>query len=161
MTSGKRKKVLIQTDFSLAKTGFGRNAKAIFTHLYNLDKYDLVHYCCSTREDNPELSRTPWKSIGCIPTDPFEVEKINNAPNGSKMASYGYSKIDQVIYEEKPDVYIAIQDIWGIDFAATKPWFKKITSAFWTTLDSLPLMADTIKIAKKVKNFWVWSHFAE
>ena len=160
-TSGKRKKVLVQTDFSLAKTGFGRNAKAILTYLYKLNKYDLVHYCCGIREDNIELRRTPWKSIGCIPTDPFELERINRIPNGSKMASYGYSKVDKVIYEEKPDVYIAIQDIWGIDFAANKPWFNEITSTFWTTLDSLPLMPDTIKIASEVKNFWVWAHFAE
>jgi len=161
MTSGKRKKVLIQTDFSLAKTGFGRNAKAILTYLYSLDKYDLVHYCCGRIEDDPDLSRTPWKSIGTIPTDPFELDDINKIKNGSKMASYGFTRLDKVVYEEKPDVYIAIQDIWGIDFAASKPWFKKITSAFWTTLDSLPLMPETIEIVKKVKNFWVWSHFAE
>ena len=61
----------------------------------------------------------------------------------------------------KPDVYIAVQDIWGIDFAIPRPWFNKIQSALWTTLDSLPILPSAINAAKKVDNFWVWSNFAE
>ena len=96
-TSGKKKKVLIQTDFSLAKTGFGRNAKSILTYLYNTNKYDLTHYCCGMKENNPNLTKTPWKSIGCIPTDPFVVEEIEKDPEAMKLAVYGHSKLDETI----------------------------------------------------------------
>jgi hypothetical protein len=36
------KKLLFQTDSSLAKTGFGRNAKALLSYLYKTKKYDIV-----------------------------------------------------------------------------------------------------------------------
>ena len=42
------KKLLFQTDSSLAKTGFGRNAKALLSYLYKTKKYDIVHYCCGS-----------------------------------------------------------------------------------------------------------------
>lgn len=157
----RKKKVLIQSDFSLAKTGFGRNAKAILSHLYKTGKYELVHYCGGMNYSNPQLLRTPWKSVGSLPDDQQEINRLNQDQNLMRAASYGSYYIDRVIQEEKPDTYIAIQDIWGVDFAIDKPWFNKINSAIWTTLDSLPTLPTAIEAAKKTKNYWVWSNFAE
>ena len=36
------KKLLFQTDSSLAKTGFGRNAKALLSYLYATKKYEIT-----------------------------------------------------------------------------------------------------------------------
>ena len=156
----KRKKVLFQTDFSIVKTGFGRNAKAILSYLYRTGKYDLVNYCCGIGEAHPHLARTPWKSIGCIPSDKNKLKKIEEDPKLKQTTSYGAFNLDKVISQEKPDVYIAAQDIWGVDFALQKPWFNQISSAIWTTLDSLPIFPPAIEAAKKCENFWVWSNFA-
>ena len=155
-----RKKVVFQSDFSLAKTGFGRNSKAILSYLYNIGKYDITHYCCGMQKGNPQLDRTPWKSVGSLPNNPQDLEKLNKDPHLGRMASYGAYLLDEVIQEEKPDVYIAVQDIWGVDFAIDKPWFNKINSVIWTTLDSLPILDSAVKCAPKVKNYWIWSDFA-
>lgn len=159
MISG-RKKILFQTDFSLAKTGFGRTAKAILTYLYSLDKYDIVHLCCGKRQDSPDLQKTPWKSVGAIPNTALEVEQVNKEEGGQQKAFYGEYNLDKVVYEEKPDLYIGIQDIWGLTHAINKPWFKEITSTVWSTLDSLPILPLAVDSAAKCENFWVWSDFA-
>ena len=156
----RKKKVLIQTDFSLAKTGFGRNARALFKYLYSTNKYDLVHYSCGMTYDHPEFKKTPWKSVGSLPNNQQELDQLNRDPNLARMASYGAHFIDRVINEEKPDVYFAVQDIWGVDFAIEKSWFNKITSVIWTTLDSLPILQSAITNAPKIKNYWIWSNFA-
>ena len=156
----KKLKVLFQTDSSLAKTGFGRNAKAMLSYLYKTGKYDLVHYCVGVNVSNPELVRTPWKSVGCLPDSQQEIDQLNRDPNVARLAGYGAHFLDKTIKEEKPDVYIAAQDIWGVDFAIKKIWFDKVTSAIWTTLDSLPILPTAIDTAKKVKNYWIWSSFA-
>ena len=155
-----RKKIVFQSDFSLAKTGFGRNSKAILKYLYNTGKYDIVNYCCGMQKGSHQLERTPWKSCGSLPTSQQEVEKLNKDPHLARMASYGAYLLDEIIREEKPDVYIAVQDIWGVDFAIDKPWFDKISSVIWTTLDSLPILESAVKCAPKVKNYWIWSDFA-
>ena len=157
----RKKKVLFQSDVSLANTGFGKNARGVLTYLYNTDKYEIYHYCCGVTQDNQGLLRTPWQSIGALPADPRKLEEINRDPNTARLASYGSLGLDSIIKQIKPDVYIAVQDIWGIDFAIDRPWFKKIGSALWTTLDSLPILPTAVNAAKKVKNFWVWSKFAE
>jgi len=156
----RRKKVLFQSDFSLAKTGFGRNARALLKYLHSTDKYDIVHYSCGMTYDHPEFKKTPWKSVGSLPNTQQEMEQLNRDPNLARLASYGAHFVDRVINEEKPDVYFAVQDIWGVDFAIEKPWFSKISSVIWTTLDSLPILESAIKNAPKIKNYWIWSSFA-
>ena len=157
----RKKKVLIQTDSSLAKTGFGRNAKAILSYLYKTGKYDLTHYCIGVNYSSPDLKRTPWRSVGCLPDSQQEMDQLNRDPNVGRLAGYGAHFLDRVIKESTPDAYIAIQDIWGVDFAINKTWFNKTNSVIWTTLDSLPILPSAVEAAKKTKNYWVWSNFAE
>jgi len=154
------KKLLFQTDSSLAKTGFGRNAKALLSYLYKTKKYDIVQYCCGTDYSNPILKTTPWKSIGTLPDDVKERQRVSQDPGQARLASYGGYLIDKVIKEEKPDFYFGVQDIWGTEFAVGKPWFDKINSVIWTTLDSLPILPTAIANAPKIKNYWIWSSFA-
>ena len=156
----RKKKVLIQTDFSLAKTGFGRNARALLKYLYSTNKYDLVHYSCGMTYDHPEFKKTPWKSVGSLPNNQQELDQLNRDPNLARMASYGAHLVDKVVNDEKPDVYLAVQDIWGVDFAIEKSWFNKISSVIWTTLDSLPILQSAITNAPKIKNYWICSNFA-
>jgi glycosyltransferase involved in cell wall biosynthesis len=112
------------------------------------------------QQGNPELLKTPWKSLGSLPNNPAEIEQLNRDPNQARLASYGAYLIDKVIDEEKPDVYVAAQDIWGVDYSINKPWFNKIKSAIWTTLDSLPILPSAVAVAPKLKNYWIWSDFA-
>jgi glycosyltransferase involved in cell wall biosynthesis len=161
----KKKKVLIHSDFPLAKTGFGKNCRNIMEYLYKTNKYELINLAVGSLTTNPqELERTPWKTIGTV--NPEKIQKIHqqNDPKNwdaiNRMAGYGAYAIDEVIMQEKPDVVISIQDIWGIDFSVEKEWFKKTTSVLWTTLDSLPILDKAIVAAQKTKHFWSWADFA-
>lgn len=156
----KKKKVVFQTDFSLAKTGFGRNARILLEYLHNTGKYDLVHYVVGLNYSNPELQRTPWKAVGCLPDDQQELQELQKDPNVAREAGYGAHYLDKVIKDEKPDVYIASQDIWGVDFAVGRKWFQETTSVIWTTLDSLPILPSALEKADKMDNYWIWSNFA-
>ena len=150
--SQRKKRVLFQSDFSLAKTGFGRNAKAILSYLYSSGEYEILHFCGGLNKNHNSLSQTPWKSVGCLPDDPRELQIIDQDPRQSRLASYGAFELDEVVKSFKPDVYFAVQDIWGVDFAVEKDWFQHSNCVIWTTLDSLPLLESSIKIAEPVKN---------
>lgn len=159
-------KVFIHTDFTLAKTGFGKNARAVFEYLFSTGKYDLVNFAIGsvdTQIGDP-TARTPWKTIASVNAGNLENIKKQNDPrqweNIERMAGYGAFELDDAVKREKPDVFIAIQDIWGIDFAVDKCWFNKIPCALWTTLDSLPILPKALALAPKVKNYWSWAEFA-
>jgi len=157
----KKKRLLFHSDSALAKTGFGRNSKEILSYLYETDKYEILHYCCGTVKGDPALNRTPWKCEGTMPANKDLLVKLNQDPQQGREVNYGGYYLNDVVKEFKPDVYIGAQDIWGVEASPGKEWFDKITSAIWTTLDSLPLYPNAIKLASKVKNYWVWSSFAE
>ena len=157
----KKKKILYHSDFALSKTGFGRNTKAVLSYLYNTGKYDIVSLAGGLTKNHPELERTPWKSYGSYPVSGAELNDANSSPDKNRLYSYGAFELDRVVELEKPDVYIGVQDFWGVDYAANKPWFNKINHALWITLDSLPLLPSAVEAAPKIKNYWVWSNFAE
>ena len=122
--SERKKRVLFQTDYVLAKTGFGRNAKAIFEYLYATKKYDLINFAVGSVDTQiqAEAQRTPWKTIGAVNTAQLEDIKRQNDPRNwegiERMAGYGAYALDTAMQQEKPDVFFGIQDIWGIDFAS-------------------------------------------
>jgi len=157
----KKKKILFHSDFALSKTGFGRNAKAILSYLYGTGKYELVSLGGGLSKNHPEADRTPWKTYGVIPSSGQELSDCNSSQEKGRLYSYGAFELDNIINLEKPDVYIGVQDFWGVDYAIDKPWFNKINSVIWTTLDSLPLLPSAVAQVPKIKNFWVWSNFAE
>jgi len=156
----KKKKILFHSDFALSKTGFGRNTKAILSYLYNTEKYELVCLAGGIAKNHPETERTPWKTYGVIPNSGKEAADCNSSQDRGRLYSYGAFELDNVINIEKPDIYIGVQDFWGVDYSINKPWFNKINSVIWTTLDSLPLLSTAVSEAPKIKNFWVWSNFA-
>lgn len=159
--SERKKKVILHTDFSQVKSGLGGFAKELLTYLYKLNKYDLVHYCCGIQWSHPELKRTPWKSVGCLPDNPQEIEALNRDPNLGRSAAYGSHYLDRIIQEEKPDIYIVSNDFWGQEFAVDKHWFSQINSVVHCTIDSLPIYKPAVDKVSKIKNYWMWSNFAE
>ena len=156
----RKKRILYQSDAALAKTGFGRCAKAVLTYLYKTGKYEIYHYCGGHKWSDISLQRTPWKSFGALPDDDAELQNLNRDPQVGRAANYGNHYLNRVVEVAKPDIYIAAQDIWGIDFALSRNWFNKINTVFWTTLDSRPILPSAVDAASKMKNFWIWSDFA-
>lgn len=162
----KKKKVLFHSNFCDTKTGFGRNAKEVLSYLYKTGKYDIVEYAAGgvVRWSTPELKKTPWKSFGAWPDDDNELSHLHNHKDKDsilRMVSYGSHNIDKIILQEKPDIYIGVEDIWAFNGYWDKKWWNKITSVIHTTLDSLPILPQAIDAAKKVKHYYVWAKFAQ
>src|SRR6266498_461448 len=155
-----KRKILIQSNFSLSFTGFARMMKCLFKYLHQTGKYDLIHYCSGLQYSHPELRKTPWLSVGCLPDDPRELEQIQKDPNLARLSAYGNYYQDRVMHEFKPDIFMACEDHWGLDFSIEKYWFNKIPSILHVTIDSLPLLEKAVQDVPKVKEYWVWAKFA-
>jgi len=154
-----KKTILVHSNFCKAFTGFGKNKKNILRYLFDTDKYNVVEFANGRFWDDPEIQTTPWRCIGSLPS----AETMSQMKDGNqqRVAAYGAYMIDQAIQEVKPDVYIGIEDIWAFDGYFEKPWWDKINTMIWTTLDSLPILTSAIDAAPKIKNYFVWASFAE
>ena len=157
----KKKKILIHSNHSKAFTGFGKHTKNILIHLFKTGKYDLVELSNGRRRGDPSLKNLPWKCEGSLPNSRALLEKMNQDPALARSAGYGGQTIDEVIKEEKPDVYIGIEDVWAFSGYTERNWWNKINCMIWTTLDSVPILPEAVKMAPDIKNFYTWASFAE
>lgn len=155
-----KKKILIHSNHCKAYTGFGKNAKNILLHLHKTGKYEIVEFSNGKRWGDSSLKLLPWKTEGSLPNDPSIIKKMNQDQALARNAGYGGQTIDKIIEQEKPDVYIGIEDIWAFSGYTDKKWWNKINCAIWTTLDSLPILPEAVKSASKIKNYFTWSSFA-
>jgi glycosyltransferase involved in cell wall biosynthesis len=155
-----KKKVLIHSNFAKAFTGFGKHKKNILRYLFDTGKYEIFELANGFQKHSPELVRMPWKAYGSLP-DAQTMADINRDPHKQRQAGYGAFGIDDIIKTVRPDVYIGIEDIWAFDGFYEKPWWNKINTMIWTTLDSLPILQSAIDAAPKIKNYYVWASFAE
>jgi glycosyltransferase involved in cell wall biosynthesis len=160
----RKKKIVFHSNFSCSKTGFGRNSREILTYLYKTGKYDIVEYAAGLRWSDPITKRVPWKCFGTLPDSDQEIAYAQNHPQRDALLrhiQYGSHNLDRIIKEEKPDIYIGIEDIWAFNGYWDKRWWNKINSIIHTTLDSLPIYDLAVQAADKVKNYFVWAKFAE
>lgn len=157
----KKKKILFHSNHSKAFTGFGKNAKNVLIHLFKTGKYEIIEFANGIQWSNPELKKMPWKTIGSLPDDQSLIQKLNNDPQLGRAAGYGSNMIDRVIEEEKPDLYIGSEDFWAFNGFMQREWWNKTNCMIWSTLDSLPILPDAINQAQNIKNYYVWSSFAE
>jgi len=160
-TNSKKKKILIHSNHARAKTGFGKHMKHLLSYLYKTGKYEVVEFANGKQWNDPSLLNMPWKSIGSLPFEPEIIQQCNADPQKGRLASYGHLKIDDVIKQEKPDIYLGIEDIWGIEGFWNRKWWKKINSMIWTPIDSLPLLDKHTEGAQNTENIIVQASFAE
>ena len=157
----KKKKVFIHSNHCKAFTGFGKHTKNILLHLQKTEKYDIFEFSNGVKWGDPSTSTLPWKCQGSLPNNPALLQKLNQDPNLARSAGYGGQTIDKAIEQEKPDVYIGIEDIWAFSGYTDKKWWNKINCMIWTTLDSVPILPEAEKSAEKIKNYYTWASFAQ
>ena len=103
----------------------------------------------------------PWKSVGTLPSNKKMLMEIAKDATRQRDAGYGHELINEIIAEEKPDIYLGVEDIWAFTGFTSRPWWDKIHSMIHTTLDSVPLLPEAIQAAPKIKHYFVWASFAQ
>jgi glycosyltransferase involved in cell wall biosynthesis len=158
----RKKKILIHTNSPSAKTGLGENGRYLMEYLLKncSNKYELVYYCSMGHAADPGLSTIPCKAIGTIPNNPQVHQEMNKNEGYARFVSYGGLMIDEVIKQEKPDIYWMSDDQWAFNDFQNKNWFTKINCVEHITLDSLPILDSAFEHASKTPNYVTWANFA-
>ncbi len=156
-----RKKIILQTNAPWLKTGLSQNGRYLMKHLVKSGKYDVVYYCTNRCMSNdPALTRLPCKAYGAIPADQNVINQLNADPNRAKDVAYGSHFIDQIVKDEKPDIWYEGDDLWSTQGYMEKPWFKHVNAVFHKTVDSVPVLDVAYQQAKATPNYFTWADFA-
>jgi len=155
----RKKKIMIHSNHCKMFTGFGKHKKNLLKYLYKTGKYELIELSNAKHPD--EVPNTPWRCHGTLPDNKKTLMEISKDPARQRNASYGHELIDDFIKEEKPDVYLGVEDIWAFTGFTARPWWNKLHCMIHTTLDSVPLLPESIQAAPQVKHYFVWASFAQ
>ena len=153
-----KKTVVFHSNYSRMFTGFGKNAKNILRYLYKTGKYNIVELSNAKSKKEECLDSLPWKAYGTLPKQEV-LNSIREDQGKVRSAAYGLMEIDSLIKEVKPDFYIGVEDIWALTPLVEKKWWNK-NCMIWTTLDSVPLYEEAVKIIPKVNHYYAWASFA-
>ena len=156
-----KKKILFHSNCSKVLSGFGKNTRNVLTYLYRTGKYDIVEFANGVKENSPALETFPWKAIGSFPDDKAIEEQIKTDRNLKNKVGYGHLRIEDVIEQEKPDVYIGAEDLWAFSGLWEKKWWRQIKTILWVTLDSNPILKSAYEAAKSTDHFLTWSNFPQ
>lgn len=156
-----RKKIILQTNAPWLRTGLGQNGRYLMKHLVKTGKYEVIYYATNhVMTNDPNLTRLPCKAYGAIPNDQNVINQLNADPMRARDVAYGSYFIDQIIRDEKPDIWWESDDIWSCNGYLDKPWFKHVNAVLHKTPDSLPILDEAFKQAKATPYFRTWSQFA-
>lgn len=156
-----KKKILYHSNCSKVLSGFGKNARNVLTYLYKTGKYDIVELANGVKENSPALETFPWKAVGGFPDDQAVEERIKSDNNLKNKVGYGHLKIEDVIEQEKPDVYIGAEDLWAFSGLWERKWWRQIKTILWVTLDSNPILKSAYEAARNTDHFLTWSNFPQ
>lgn len=157
----RKKRVAIHSNFSLANTGFGRTAKFLLSYLYKTGKYEISEYSGGPINwSSPLCKSMPWPCFGAYPDNRMELDAYQNDPSAMTAIEYGSYNIDRFLKQQKPDVLIMGEDIWGLSYF-DRPWINKFAHVFWTPVDSTPLLPVFEQNKEKFGNLWVKARFAQ
>jgi glycosyltransferase involved in cell wall biosynthesis len=157
--SRSKKRILVHSNFSKLKTGFGKNAGNILRLLAESGEFEIAEAANGVGFGADH--HMPWKFYGTYPTDKRVLAEIQNDHIKQRLAAYGHYKIDDIIEDFQPDIYLGIEDIWAFGGFDKRFWWDKLSPVIWTTLDSVPITDEAKHFADKASKFLVWATFAE
>lgn len=156
-----RKKILLQTNAPYIKTGLALNGRYLMKHLLKTGKYEVVYYCTNgVYQNDPNLGRMPCKAYGCLPNDQGILNQISQNPSYARDVGYGAYYIDEIMKNERPDIYWESDDLWSTNGYLERPWFKHVNTVFHKTADSIPILDSAYQQAKATPNYFTWVEFA-
>lgn len=157
----RKKKILLQTNAPHLKTGLGQNGRYLMKHLLKTGKYEVVYYCTNgVFQNDPNLGRMPCKAYGCLPSDQNVLNQLGQNPGYARDVGYGAYFIDEIMKNERPDVYWESDDLWSTNGYLEKSWFKHTNVVFHKTADSVPILDVAYQQAKATPYFYTWVKFA-
>lgn len=156
------RKLLVISNAPWLKTGLSRNIKALIKEWYKTGKYEIVQICQGVMEGDPKLGMYPWKMYPSLSADPQEQQRYQSDPHYARIASYGATKVEDVIKEEKPSIILGLDDLWSFpeDYYVNKEWSKEVNLLLGITFDSEPLLDSSFALAKGC-HVYSWASFGE
>lgn len=128
-------KVLMCSEASFLRSGFGTYAKEILSRLHQTNKYIVAEFASYGMVNDPRDKEIDWiyYANAVKDTDPRFKEYSSRGDN-----QFGRWRFEKVLLDFKPDVVIDVRDYWMSSYQALSPLRKFFHWILMPTVDSEP-----------------------
>jgi glycosyltransferase involved in cell wall biosynthesis len=141
MTTKSKLKVLMCSEASFVKSGFGTYAKEILSRLHKTDKYVIAEFASYGFVNDPRDQEINWiyYANAVKDNDPRYAEYQSRPDN-----QFGRWRFEKVLLDFKPDVVIDVRDYWMSSYQYYSPLRKYFHWILMPTVDSFPQQEEWI-----------------
>jgi len=135
-------KVLMCSEASFIKSGFGVYAKEILSRLHKTGKYTIAEFASYGFVNDPRDKEIDWiYYANAVKTeDPRYAEYMSRGDN-----QFGRWRFEKVVLDFKPDVVIDVRDYWMTAYQKISPVRKYFHWVLMPTVDSKPQQEEWIE----------------
>lgn len=149
-------KILMCSEASFLKSGFGTYAKEILSRLHKTNKYTIAEFASYGMVNDPRDKEIDWiyYANAVRDTDPRHKEYASRGDN-----QFGRWRFEKVLLDFKPDIVIDVRDYWMSSYQALSPLRKFFHWILMPTVDSEPQQEpwiDTFLSADAVFTYSDW-----
>lgn len=150
-----KKRVLFCNDSSLLGTGFGTFAYELLTRLAQTEKFELAEFANYGYQKEEIDRRLKWTYFGNQPEQDSELEAFKSRAKNE----FGEWKFDDACLQFRPDIVIAITDVWMWDYMQRSPARKFFNHCVITTVDSEPENESHLASYRSVDGLYCYSDY--
>ena len=134
-------KVLMCSEASFIKSGFGTYAKEILSRLHKTNKYTIAEFASYGFVNDPRDKEIDWiyYANAVRDNDPRYKEYQSRGDN-----QFGRWRFEKVLLDFKPDVVIDVRDYWMTAYQLYSPLRKYFHWVLMPTVDSFPQQEEWI-----------------
>lgn len=153
----RKKRILVNSEYSQNNSGYSRVAREILTRLHKSGKYEVAELACYCDPNDPSILDLPWQVFPVLPNQ-HNQEEINEY-NSNPANPNGRHKFHHVVLDFLPDVILQYKDQWYDNFVHSSP-LRRFYNVIWINpTDSLPLMPEWIDDAIDCDACFAYSDF--
>lgn len=130
-----KKRILVVTDASFLKSGYGIYAQEILSRFHKSNEYEVAELGCYATVKNPKIKDIPWKFYpNAVENDDSRYATYNsNASN-----QFGAWRFNRVCAHFKPDIVLTWTDYWMYAYQETSPFRNYFYWIQMPMVDSAP-----------------------
>jgi len=154
MTTKNKLKILMCSEASFLKSGFGTYAKEILSRLHKTDKYIVAEFASYGVVNDPRDQSIDWiyYANAVKEGDPRHAEYSSRSDN-----QFGRWRFEKVLLDFKPDVVIDVRDYWMTAYQYCSPLRKYFHWILMPTVDSEPQQEDWIDMFLSANAIFTYS----
>ena len=149
-------KILMCSEASFLKSGFGTYAHEILKRLHATGKYEIAEFASYGRVNDPNDSSIHWKYYAnAVPdSDPRHKEYMSSSEN-----QFGRWRFERVLLDFQPDIVFDVRDYWMTSYQQLSPLRPFFHWVLMPTVDSAPQQEEWIDTFIHADAIFTYSDF--